>query len=291
MTLRRMQTVLMTFVFAASVFFVACEDDDELASAEEKKPVFILQFEHDRDFYSGDNYEPSNYEVTVKFLTDNLAVIPEVTVNDTTFTEFEFGEVYLTLYETVSSEDTLDYSISVGDSVTSGSISLPLVDEATCNGESLLINDEYIAIQEDSAFTLEWDDTPDYVKIEPVTFWYQDWERVITDENQFSVDTSKTWRDADVDDDDEPEFLYAFLYRFRAFNGVRLVSGATPNVYGDYGDGYVTAKVREEFPDVGMHEYVFPKKNTEVNSDNIKTKEQRDKEMKKLKEKFEMLTE
>ncbi|KXB08146.1 hypothetical protein AKJ55_01385, partial [candidate division MSBL1 archaeon SCGC-AAA382M17] len=181
--------ILISFIFVMPVFFTSCEENGEETVYMTEKTVFMLEFDHYRHEIEGDQEigGDKDWYMSVKFLTDNLSQIPELTVNDTTFTNFGFTETFLTLYERVPYAETIEYSVSLGDTSTSGTINMPVITEATCNGENLLVDDDYIFILEADSFKLKWEDIPDYAIINPYS--YQDWKERIIDTNHTAIDT------------------------------------------------------------------------------------------------------
>ncbi|MBS3808424.1 MAG: hypothetical protein KGY60_13040 [Bacteroidales bacterium] len=297
---RDLLVILILFTGIALVFFTSCEEEGEDVSSTDTvvtsdtvytrgKTIFLLRFKYDRSTYDeGEDYSSEEKEIYVRFLTDNLSELPELTINDTTFRHFRLGDLYLMLYETIPYSKTLNYSVSIGDSSTTGTIEMPVLEQATCNDSSLFGNKDEVIVPEADSFRLEWDSGPDYAMLTPSTFWNQQWQEVYTEANHHSIDTSKTWTNADVDNDGNVEASAVLVFYLDVANGVQMVSGATPNVKGDYGNGYVNAVEEESLPEVGMPKYTFPKATVQHRAPTHAEPEEEE-VLKQLKEKYEQV--
>jgi hypothetical protein len=173
----------------------------------------------------------------VDFMTNDLSEIPTVTINGTNMTEFELlqGSIQSKL-RNIDYSDIYNYSKSANEKTTSGSIVMPSVpDSVRCNGKSLTTNGVNIIPSSDSyEFAYSCSNYDHFIC-----------ELEIQDENEVMEKiTSNTTVSFNPDEGDHPEYEF----RIKSIVGPMFNSGASPNVSGEYGDGYVTAEsVRNEY--------------------------------------------
>ena len=218
------------FMILIIIFLNSCKDDDDKDNpvAAESQTIFSL------DFNAGRSGGILNMDVD--FMTNDLSEIPTVTINGTNITDFEIGQGSIQgKLRNMEYSESYTYSISAGGKTTSGSMIMPAIpDSVRCNGYYLTTTGSVIIPSSESyEFT--------YICSR---YDYFICELNISDENDdmeaITGDTNVSFTPGEGHDPVE--------FRIKSLSGVRFNSGETPNVSGDYGDGYVTAQsVRTEY--------------------------------------------
>ncbi|UCE05671.1 MAG: hypothetical protein JSW07_19070 [bacterium] len=211
--------MLILLAFSLMIF-VSCEVSNDMnpITSNSSKPIFFLLFEV--------NMNNGVKMVDVEFCTNNVTIIPTVTINrDTLKTTIDFnngtirGELHDLHYSKV-----YNYTITANRKKTSGNITMPTRPQnVKCNG--IPLNDTQLNILTDSdSVKFSWTcDSYDYFSYK----WESDYSHIkeaTTKNTHFSFS-----RDGSV----------YYKLHLLAIEGPRLVPGVGPNVSGDYGDGYV----------------------------------------------------
>jgi len=259
---------LIGFMFVAPVFFTACEEDGNEVSTTDtivsidtiylsdtifsvdtifssdtvylsKANVFMLKFNHSADPEDTDMY------ATFAMNSNNLSQIPTIEVNGTEMEDFYTRGPILYGSLEIPYGQSVQYSISKGDSTTSGNLIMPEITEGLVNDSSLL-GVYGLEIPEVSSFKASWQfENYDFIRLEKRDDhpWMDEQVSFIeSDAYALTVDTT----DASINYIGNRELQLNEL-NFYAIKGIGpKVSGMafTPNVSGDYGDGYVTATER-----------------------------------------------
>jgi len=267
MKLKNFIVGLIAFMIVSPLFFTSCEESDEDASNIDtivsvdtvrmpEENVFKLDFWADTD--------PEDTTISVNFVMNmnNLSEVPTIEINDTTVTGVDFGisDMFLTASLNIPYKETVEYQVSKGDSVTQGSIEMPEITEGTVNDSSLFVEDYTIKIPKADSFGLSYQfEGYDYVRIEKRSYaeWVANDEIKYIEDNSysFSIDTSE----ADYRYEGQEGYIYKVYLSYLNLSAVKggtgpLESGLglTPNVEGDFGNGYVSASTRAYGPSVEM---------------------------------------
>jgi len=218
-SVKGMRKIVFLLLGVILLLSVSCSNDDK-DSTESSKPIFLLYISaYDED------YDSKTLIVNVDFLCSYPSVIPEVTINGNSMTNFDIddGGIWGTI--DIPYSNTIDYSVSANGKTTSSSITIPQEPyNVICNGV-LLEEDSYNYIPASNTFNFSWIcSNYDYFKY----YWDSNYEYI----RGYILDPNIT--------------LYAdgsnyYYFDLRSRNGVLLEPGATPNVEGEYGNGYVVA--------------------------------------------------
>ena len=256
---------ILGFMFLTPVFFTSCEEGGNGTSTRDTivsvdtiyssdtifsidtifssdtvymadKNVFMLDFAHSAD--------PDDNEIGVSFAmsVNNISEIPHIEVNGTPIKDFHtYGPVLYGNLD-VAYGKSVQYSVSKGDSTTSGTFIMPEITEGTVNDTSILGRYAVeIPVKDRFDFYVEFDDA--------------DFTRIILDEDKAWMD-KKNWTTTNQTyslsiDTTDAVINYAGNYEaelhdldFRSVKGVGPLSsglGLAPNVSGEFGSGYVSA--------------------------------------------------
>jgi len=218
-SVKGMRKIVFLLLGVILLFSVSCSSDDN-DSTESSKPIFLLYI----SAHTGD-YDSKTLIIDVDFLCAYPSVIPEVTINGNVMTNFDIDDGGIWGSIDIPYSNTIDYSVSADGKTTSGSITIPQEPyNVICNGV-LLEEDSYNYIPASNSFNFSWIcNNYDYFKY----YWDSSYEWIrgyILDPNiSFYADGSNY-----------------YYFDLRSRNGVLLEPGATPNVEGEYGNGYVVA--------------------------------------------------
>lgn len=228
----------LIFILAAGLFLVGCSKDNGMSTNPTYNPT--AYFAMGLDFYS-DRWSADN-EINVSFLFSDLSVIPSVVVNGYQLNEIEINEEGIEMEGEIPYSTVINYSVSANGKSTSGTINMPYITNATCSGQ-LLRTDTTNAVTLADSYAFSWTGSnfmggfniySEFYMVDSGYYYY----RYI--DTSILQSTITLFRQNDT------------LQRFsiEGVNGVNLIPGATPNVTGLYGNGYVVAKCHYEY-DIG----------------------------------------
>jgi hypothetical protein len=266
MKLKNFIVGLIALMMVSPLFFTSCEEGDEDTSNIDTivnidtvrmpaENVFKLDFTA--------NTDPKDTTISVNFVMNmnNLSEVPAIEINDTSVTGNDFGisDMFLTASLSIPYQKSVEYSVSKGDSATEGSIEMPEITEGMVNDSSLFVEDWEIKIPKADSFGVSYQfEGYDYVRIEKSS--YAEWGDGNTkyiDDNSYSlmIDTSE----ADYRDEYQDGYIYRVylsnLYVSAVKGGTGPLEsglGLTPNVEGNFGNGYVSASTSAHNASVEM---------------------------------------
>ena len=258
-----MRKIILLLLGVILLFSVSCSNDDK-DSTESSKPIFLLYISaYDED------YDSRNLIIDVDFLCAYPAVIPEVTINGNAMTNFDIDDGGIWGSINIPYSNNVDYSVSADGKTTSGSITIPQEPyNVICNGV-LLVENSNNSIPASNTFNFSWlCNNYDYFKY----YWDSSYEYI----RGYILDPNIT--------------LYAdgsnyYYFDLRSRNGVLLEPGATPNVEGEYGNGYVVAT------NEGLDFQIQVESERTGNGKLIKSRKSKEMRHEKLKEKFSLIIE
>jgi|GEM_PF-2574053 len=259
-SMRKFMFLLLGVILLLSV---SCSNGDK-NSTESSKPIFMLYF-----YAYSEDYDSKTLIIDVDFLCNYLSVIPEVTINGNLMTNFDFDDGGIWGNIDIPYSNTIDYSVSANGKTTSGSITIPQEPyNVICNGV-LLEEDSYNYIPAANTFNFSWIcNNYDYFKY----YWDSSYEYL----RGYILDPNITLAA------DGSSYYY---FDLRSRNGVLLEPGATPNVEGEYGNGYVIATCDDLYFTIHVDS-----ERTE-NSKLLKPRISKEERHEELKEKFNLIIE
>lgn len=232
-----MRTCVVVLLLSLMLLAFGCSKDESttpVTPAPTKEVIFALVF------YMGEPGEPTD----VAFFTSDLSVIPGVVING-----MKMNDISLT-YGAIAGEMELprrtvyNYSVTAGGKVTEGSVAAPTNPFSVLCNEVLLTActpggscpDNNVAIP--NTLSISWAcNTRDYFNAE-----LQGWDLYYAS----YCDTFLSTEDANINLSSCPNADYYGLW-LESVKGASFEEGATPNVTGAYGRGYVLASTSVQF--------------------------------------------
>ncbi len=209
---------MILLILTLIMSIISCSEESIPTSTTSCETFFVLQFEQRE--YDGNN------TIKATFFSTNFTKIPTIIINDQKMEKFivnsgVIGDIYNIPYS-----KKIDYSISLNDKITSGSINMPSKPNNISVNGTKMIEKQITTISDSNKFNLIWDsDLYDYF----IFSWESD-----------SINITKTTQYKSlIFDSDSSRYYFFSIY---AVNGALIEPGATPNVIGEYGNGYVSAK-------------------------------------------------
>lgn len=253
-------------MFMVPLFFTSCEEDGNNTSTKDtivsidsiyssdtifsidtvyssdtvylaEENVFMLEFSHSAD--------PDDNELDVYFAmnSNNISQIPEVEVNGTTIKDFNLFRNTLTGNMEIPYGKSIQYSVSQGDSTTSGTIIMPEIAEATVNGYDLLIDAYDLQIPEATTYDVYYEfDDADYTRISKYNDdpWMDEKVWNITSSSySLSIDTTDV--EVNFDGNHEVELYRMNFSTAKGIGPYESSLGLNPNISGEFGSGYLSA--------------------------------------------------
>lgn len=257
---------MIAFMMVSPLFFTSCEEGDEDASNIDtivsvdtvrmpEENVFKL------DFMTSTAPKDTTIEVNFVMNMNNLSEVPVIEINDTSVTggDFSISNMFLTASLIIPYQKSVEYSVSKGDSVTKGSIEMPQITEGMVNDSSIFVEDWSIKIPKADSFGLSYQfEGHDYVSIEKSSYAkWGDGKTKYIENNSYSlmIDTSEADNRYESQEGDVYRVYLSYLNVFAVKGGTGpLESGLTltPNVEGDFGNGYVSASTWADNASVEM---------------------------------------
>lgn len=241
--------------------FIACDKDDDVVPensanvVQDSKNYFVLDFQ---------SYESNGDTIIeVYFSASNIAELPLLVVNGDTIKTYYLDASTLYSYDEFPFAESVEYAVSLGGKTTSGVITMPKTPELSCNGTLLTSewdwteeNPDTISLSDQYDFTWESSDQPDYYNFSyEYRYGYYSGQEYVSDHSkQLSLESD----------------TIVILY-LNAYNGVLIQPGATPNVKGAYGDGYVRASSFTRQPYI-----LIPEEDGELKSSPVYEKQELD---------------
>ena len=216
-----MKKLFFYLLLIPGIFLVSCDEDEETPTSTGTQRYFALYFDVDR------NSETNVLDIDANFWTSDLSEVPTVTINGVSMENFGFeGGLYGNL-NNLQYANTVNYSISLDDKTTTGSIDMPSDPyNVLCNGISIEEGQNTIPIPQNNSFNISWlCNSYDYFYI----YWssYNNYSN-----DNITVNNYTFYYDG----------LGYYYFSIYSYKGPILMSGSQPNVTGDYGKGYVFAE-------------------------------------------------
>ena len=207
---------ILASIFLCTLLIGCSKKDDNNSTL--NTTIFAISFTY------SDYLNPKDI-INVGFSTNDWSIIPEVEANGKALNIGGLGG----MYREIPYSDVLNYKVTANGKTTSGSIAMPRwFYDSTCNGDTLLI-ERAIVVDSSNIYNISW---------QPTKCDYQ----------RFSFFEDDVFNFEMLDDSISNYIIYndqltnrIFEFDIDLVNGDIRIAGATPSVFGEYGEGFVHA--------------------------------------------------
>jgi len=215
-----MKLGILVRMFLVVIIFASCSDSSEILQPGDNS-YFSLTFDQD-------TYE-DNSIVYAYFMTTNLSEIPTVNINGENLARFGVYEGSIQGSMELEFSNQYSFNISSNGKNTSGSITMPNEPTNVMCNSVLLTNQGTNSFPYADSFNFSWNgNNYDYF------YCYWNTNNYSLEQYAYPTETNTTFSPRNSD-------INQYYFYIRAANGVRPISGSSPNVRGEYGAGYVIA--------------------------------------------------